>query len=579
MSDVSPPGRATLTSERVFSGAEHPEIIQKNVLLEKPPQSGQVQKIHCGEEPAEDQIVHTMALTSGFLLLLFITGSLAVIPGEEQDPRFWNIKAKQALISALSLKPNVHRAKNLILFLGDGMGIPTVTAARILKGQLEGKTGEESRLTMEMFPHLALSKTYNVDQQMPDSAGTATAYLCGVKANYGTMGLSAAARRYQCNTTAGNEVKSVLHRAKAAGKSVGIVTTTRVQHASPGANYAHIADRDWYSDASLTPDAVTEGCKDIAYQLVHNTDIDVILGGGRMYMLPKETTDPEYPTTKGDRLDKTNLIDVWINKRKNAQYVWNKSQFDAVDETKTDYLMGLFEPKDTRYELDRNPDTDPSLTEMMEKAIKILRKNPKGFYLFVEDNGRIDHGHHDSKTKNALYEAVEFDRAITRAAELTSELDTMTVVTADHSHVFSFGGNSPRGNPVLGISTKMGSDKIPFTTALYGNGPGYINGSRPDINYTVTSSTGYIQQSAVPLSSETHGAEDVAIFAKGPMAHLFHGVQEQSYIAHAMAYAACIEPYAECNLEPVTEPDHAVSIQISIAVILLGLAASLTQLI
>ncbi|KAF7703143.1 hypothetical protein HF521_022150 [Silurus meridionalis] len=368
---------------------------------------------------------------------------------------------------------------------------------------------------MDRFPHLALSKTYNVDQQMPDSAGTATAYLCGVKANYGTLGLSAAARRSQCSTAKGNEVKSVLHRARAAGKSVGIVTTTRVQHASPGANYAHVADRDWYSDAQLPASASTEGCKDIAYQLVHNTDINVILGGGRQYMLPKETQDPEYPTVTGDRTDKTNLINEWLKNKTNAHYVWNKAELNAVDERNTDYLMGLFEPKD--------------------------------------NSGRIDHGHHDSEAKHALYEAVEFDRAIARAAELTSELDTLTVVTADHSHVFTFGGNSPRGNPVMGLSSKSGTDKKPFTTTLYGNGPGYIaNKTRPDLNYTIT---------------------NVAIFAKGPMSHLFHSVQEQSYIAHAMAFAACIEPYSDCYLQPIPEPDpdHAAFNQLSVCAMLLSL--------
>ncbi|GAA6095827.1 intestinal-type alkaline phosphatase [Tachysurus ichikawai] len=516
-------------------------------------------------------------LTSGILISCLITACFSAVPVEEEDPRFWNIKGKEALVSALSLKANVFRAKNLILFLGDGMGVPTVTAARILKGQLAGKNGEETMLTMDMFPYLALSKTYNVDQQMPDSAGTATAYLCGVKANYGTLGLSAAARRGQCKTTLGNEVKSVLHRAKAAGKSVGVVTTTRVQHASPAANYAHVADRDWYGDAELPASAASQGCKDIAYQLVHNTDINVILGGGRLYMLPVETQDPEYPKTTGSRKDNTNLINEWLKNKKNAHYVWNKSQLNAVDERNTDYLMGLFEPKDTRYELERNPETDPSLTEMMEKAIKILSKNPNGFYLFVEDIGRIDHGHHASQAKLALYEAVEFDRAIARAAELTSELDTMTVATADHSHVFSFGGNSARGSPVMGLSTKIGQDMKPFTTALYGNGPGHIaGGARPDLNYTITNDKEYIQQSAVPLSSETHGSEDVAIFAKGPMSHLFHGVQEQSYIAHAMAFAACIEPYSECYLQPAPkpDPDHAVSIWLSVYIMLLSLFIS-----
>ncbi|XP_042605190.1 intestinal-type alkaline phosphatase-like [Cyprinus carpio] len=217
---------------------------------------------------------------------------------------------------------------------------------------------------------------------------------------------------------------------------------------------------------------------------------------------------------------------------------------------------------------------DPSLTEMVEKAIKILRKNSKGFYLFVE-GGRIDHGHHAGKAKYALTEAVEFDRAIARAAELTSELDTLSVVTADHSHVFSFGGHSYRGNSVLGVSYSKAEDGKSFTNALYGNGPGYqiVNGTRPDMNETISTSDDYLQQAAVPLDSETHGSEDVAIFAKGPMAHLFHGVQEQSYIAHAMAYAACIEPYTNCQLE-----NYAICTKFSLVVLMLSLLSSLTTL-
>ncbi|XP_032381638.1 intestinal-type alkaline phosphatase [Etheostoma spectabile] len=498
------------------------------------------------------------------LIFILVQWTLSVLE-EELHASYWNNKARQALHTALYVQPNIHKAKNIILFLGDGMGVPTVTAARILKGQLAGHSGEETSLVMDTFPHLALSKTYNVDQQMPDSAGTATAYTCGVKANYGTLGVTAATPRYNCRASFGNEVTSVLHRAKKAGKSVGIVTTTRVQHASPGANYAHSADRGWYSDSDLTPEAIQNGCRDIAYQLVQNTEINVILGGGRRYMFPKTVMDPEYPTHKGDRNDGQNLVEAWKKNKTNVKYVWNKAEFDAVNPANTDFLMGLFEPKDCRYELDRDPSMDPSLTEMMEKAIKILSKNPNGFYLFVE-GGRIDHGHHAGNAKRALYEAVEFDRAVGRAAELTSELDTLSVVTADHSHVFAFGGHSGRGNSVLGVSRSLADDKKHFTTTVYGNGPGYRNGTRPDMNETISSDNDYLQQAPVPLDSETHGIEDVAIFAKGPMSHLFHGVQEQNYIAHVLAYAACLEPYEDCKL-----PNHAGSFHPSLLFLLMSL--------
>ncbi|XP_068880454.1 intestinal-type alkaline phosphatase-like [Aphelocoma coerulescens] len=491
-----------------------------------------------------------MRLLASLTLCLWAGLSTAVIPAEEEMPSFWNKQAAAAIEASFKLQPRIRTAKNLILFLGDGYGIPTITATRILKGQQQGKLGPETPLALDAFPYVALSKTYNVDRQVPDSAGTATAYLCGVKGNYQTVGLSAAARHSQCNTTAGNEVFSVLQRARNAGKAVGIVTSTRVQHASPSGNYAHVVNREWYADASMPQDARLQGCKDIAWQLVHNVDINVILGGGRKYMTPVGTPDPEYPTNSnqnGIREDGKNLIDMWLEARPGAHYVWNRTEMlAAAANSSVNYLMGLFEPGDMKYDLVRNTTLDPSLTEMMEAAITILSRNPKGFYLFVE-GGRIDHGHHDSAAHKALTEAVEFDRAIERAGALTDEAETLTVVTADHSHVFSFGGYTLRGSSIFGLAPSTAIDGKNYTSILYGNGPGYPGSDRPDVDPDEAMQFEYLPQAAVPLSSETHGGEDVAILAKGPMAHLFHGVQEQTYVAHVMAYAACIEPYANCR--------------------------------
>ncbi|XP_060115385.1 alkaline phosphatase, tissue-nonspecific isozyme [Heteronotia binoei] len=474
----------------------------------------------------------------------------SVIPEKEKNPQYWRQQAQETLRRALQLQQlNTNVAKNIILFLGDGMGVATVTAARILKGQLQHRKGEETVLEMDRFPFVALSKTYNTNAQVPDSAGTATAYLCGVKANEGTVGVSAAVTRSQCNTTAGNEVTSILKWAKEAGKSVGIVTTTRVNHATPSAAYAHSADRDWYSDSEMPPEALQQGCKDIAHQLFENIpDIEVIMGGGRKYMFPKNTSDVEYPNEdkhRGTRLDNRNLIDVWREKKptdKNAYYVWNRTELMDLELNEVDYLLGLFEPVDMMYELNRNNETDPSLPEMVKVALKILQKNPRGFFLLVE-GGRIDHGHHEGKAKQALHEAVEMDRAIGLADVMTSSQETLTVVTADHSHVFTFGGYTPRGNPIFGLAPKQSDiDKKPFTSILYGNGPGYkmISGERENVSWVDFAHANYQAQSAVPLRQETHGGEDVAVFAKGPLAHLLHGVHEQNYIPHVMAYAACI---------------------------------------
>ncbi|XP_056612059.1 alkaline phosphatase-like [Triplophysa dalaica] len=482
---------------------------------------------------------------SVFCYLLSVV-SITCASVEEENPEFWRSLAQDTLRSSLLRTLNTNVAKNVVLFLGDGMGVTTITAARILKGQLQNRTGEETVMNMDTFPYVGLAKTYSVDFQIADSASTATAYLCGVKTNLNVVGVSAAARNGVCSSQKGNEVTSILKWAKDAGKSVGIVTTTRVQHATPAASYAHSASRTWYSDADLPSAAVTDGCVDIAVQLISNTDIDVIIGGGRKYMTPKGFPDPEYPTdvsAQGQRKDQRHLIHEWLNMKqeKVARYVWNKTDFDAVDPEKTDYLMALFEPGDLRFDVERDSRMDPSIAETAEKAIQILKKNPNGFFLLVE-GGRIDQAHHDSRASMALHEAVALDDAVARALELTNENETLTIVTADHSHAFTFNGYPFRGNSILGKSPIFALDFLPYTTLMYGNGPGHkiVNNKRPDIRKVDTKSKDYVQQSAAPLDSETHGGEDVALLARGPMAHLFQGVYEQSYIAHAMAYAACV---------------------------------------
>ncbi|KAG8430501.1 hypothetical protein GDO86_020483, partial [Hymenochirus boettgeri] len=361
------------------------------------------------------------------------------------------------------------------------------------------------------------------------------------------------------------------------------VTTTRIKPRPPPARLRPQRQTRLVLLTTRCPRRpLDQGCKDMCLATEDNIkDIEVIMGGGRKYMYPKNTPDVEYPNNEkanGTRLDGMNLTKIWLdNKNSNmaARYIWNRDQLLSLQPQDVDYVLGkssthywghsprhipdcliqmyfksgglsptlgLFEPIDMSYELERNQSTDPSLPEMVEMAIKILRKNPKGFFLLVE-GGRIDHGHHEGKAKQALHEAVQMDIAIELAGRMTSTQDTLTVVTADHSHVFSFGGYTHRGNSIFGLAPDLSDvDQKPFTSILYGNGPGYKleNGSRENVSTVDFNHPNYLAQSAVPLRMETHGGEDVAVFAKGPMAHLLHGVHEQNYIPHVMAYASCI---------------------------------------
>ncbi|KAE8747550.1 hypothetical protein FOCC_FOCC005711 [Frankliniella occidentalis] len=425
--------------------------------------------------------------------------------------------------SLLKRKEITGVAKNVIIFMGDGMSIPTLAATRVFMG------GENKQLSFERFPAVGLSKTYCVDAQVADSACSATAYLCGVKANMGTMGVNAKVPKGDCNMEVDNSthVDSILSWGMRAGKWAGVVTTTRITHASPGGAYAHTASREWEDDKHKLADKNginVDGCKDIARQLVEEApgkDFRVIMGGGKRAFVPK-SVDP-----KGNRLDGANLIEKWKDDKKDKKgvYVEDLDGLKKLDFANTDYLLGLFEYDHLKYYL-QAPETQPRLQDMVTSAIKLLSRQEKGFVLFVE-GGRIDHGHHDTLAHLALSETQEFSEAIQAAADLTSEEDTLIVVTSDHAHTMSMSGYAQRGNPIFKFAGKT-SEGRHYTTLSYANGMGFNDHTRnPD------------------GTSETHGGDDVGIFARGPWAHLYTGVHEQAMIPHIAAYAARIGQFEE----------------------------------
>jgi alkaline phosphatase len=488
--------------------------------------------------------------------------------GGAESVQDWFIAGQRFIADGERLQSDEGRAKNVILFIGDGMGISTVTAARILEGQMHGRTGEENSLSFETLPYVALSKTYSWDQQTPDSAPTMTAMITGYKAREGMLSVNHTTARGECRAAviASKSLPTILEQAAAMGKDTGIVSTARVTHATPAATYAHTAVRDWEADSNIStcganPAANPAVVKDIARQLIEvspkvKASLKVALGGGRTYFLPKTQFDPEYGSTKGRRSDGRDLTAEWVSSRgSDAVYAWNKAQFDAANPATTGYLLGLFEPSHVQYEADRanDPAGEPSLTDMTEKAIRMLEKNRKGFFLHVEA-GRIDHAHHAGNAKRALIDTIEFSNAIRKAMELTDPRETLIIVSADHSHVFTIAGYPHRGNPILGLVQEVpmvdGQSAVPakdtlglpYTTLGYQNGPGWRNPitagvARPDLAAVDTADVNFLQEAAIPLDSETHAGEDVGIWAKGPKAHLVHGSMEQNWIYHVMREA------------------------------------------
>jgi alkaline phosphatase len=366
-----------------------------------------------------------------------------------------------------------------------------------------------------------------------------------------------------------NKVSTILQWAQEAGKDTGFASTTRATHATPGALYAQTVDRDWECDSKMSDEAKQSGLHDIAWQLVHQAPgngLKVILGGGRPALFPPEVYEERYGSSRKllaynyadedwqcPRNDGANLVQEWLDlKAPNAKFVDNLKDLDKIDAKETDYLMGLFAETHVAFDDVRDPDLDPSLTDMTRKAIQILSKSEQGFFLMVE-GGRIDHAHHENWASRALYETLAFDQAVETAMKMIDTENTLVIVTSDQSHTLTMSGYSKRGSDIRGLSSRILDDGLPNSILNYANGPSYYqhnivkDGNVSRLNLTtvkqeLVNDPEFRYPSGGIWGDESHGGEDVTTYAVGPMAHLFQTTHEQTYIAYVMSYAACIGP-------------------------------------
>ena len=440
--------------------------------------------------------------------------------------------------------PQTPPARNVILFVGDGMGVTTLTAARIFEGQRRGEPGEENRLSFETFPHLALVKTYNTDMQVADSAGTATALLAGVKTRAGVLNTPPDVSRGDCAGALESPLPTLLEQSEARGLATGIVSTARITHATPAAAYAVSPDRNWESDRALPPLAVEAGCRDIAVQMLEangGDGMEIMLGGGRAAFLPGSATDPESGQP-GARSDGRHLIDAWLKGGAARSYLWNAKQLADHKSQDGEQVLGLFEYSHMQWEADRANDAagEPSLAELTAFAIRRLARDDDGFFLLVEA-GRIDHGHHFGSAYRALADTVALSDAVRVAMEATGD-DTLIIVTADHSHTLTFAGYPRRGNPILGkVAGPDGryltdANGRPYTTLGYANGPGY-DPDDSDLTDVDTTDLNYRPKAAIPMAIETHAGEDVPAYARGPGASGVAGLMDQEALYGVMRRA------------------------------------------
>ena len=431
------------------------------------------------------------------------------------------------------------QAKNIIFFLGDGMGPTAITAARIFRH------GEGGLLNFERLERTARIKTYSNDFQTTDSAPSMGAYMTGVKINQDGISMKDARAIDPGNDANGNRTvdlcgadnghvaPTILELAKAKGKAVGAVTTTELTHATPASTFSHVCHRD--AAYSIARQIVPGG---EGYNVALKDGVDVLMGGGRHHFTPYD----KDRNPKG-RADGRDLMAEFA-----AQgYAVARTRADMMSARAGRKFVGIYSADDHMdYSLARRPE-QPTLTEMALKAIELLSKDPDGFFLMVE-GGKIDHALHDTNARNALADTVAFDEAIQAAIDRMRSIDpglenTLIVVTADHDHTMVLNGYPKRGNPVLDIvrgyangEPTRDADGKTFTTLVFGNGP-----NRPDLRADVDSATAlsedYHQETGVRWSSESHGGGDVKLYATGAGSAPFKGTIENTRVFDLMKAA------------------------------------------
>ncbi|MBB6011997.1 alkaline phosphatase [Aquamicrobium lusatiense] len=450
------------------------------------------------------------------------------------------------------------KAKNVIFLIADGLSVAHRTAARIMsKGMTEGKAN--GRLNMDDLDRMAFIGTSSTESVATDSANTMSAYMTGHKSAVNALGVYADRTADPFDDPKVETLVEALRRQTS--KSVGIVTTSELQDATPAALFAHTRRR--------------------AEKAAINTQIfdlkpEVILGGGSAYFLPQSVAGSK-------RKDDTDHIEGF----KEAGYTLatTKGELEAAAGSNTGKVLGLFHTGNMDTTLDREflkkgtvekfPE-QPGLVDMTKAAIDQLSKNAEGFVLIVEA-ANVDKMSHPLDWDRAVVDTIEFDKAIGVAREFAEKNpDTLIVVTGDHTHGVSIIGTVDDEKPGDQMREKVGTyaeagfpnyvdsngdgypDSVDVSRRLFlaaNNGPDHYETFRPkldgpfvpaiqDENKKYIANEAYkdvpgavFVEGNIPRDGDTgvHAVDDVVLQATGPGSENFKGYMEQSDVYRVLA--------------------------------------------
>ena len=441
------------------------------------------------------------------------------------------------------------KAKNVILFIGDGLSVAHRTGARILsKGITEGKAN--GRLAMDDFPYMAFIGTSSTDAIAADSANTMSAYMTGHKSGVNALGVYVSRAKNSLDHPKQETLGELIRRTS--GKAIGIVSDAEIEDATPAAVVAHTRKRADKSEI---------------VGMFYDVQPEVILGGGSAYFLPQSTLGSK-------RKDDTNYIDKFRQSGYDVVVDANTLRSQGSDANK---LLGLFHTGNMDGVMDRRiiknevtkafPD-QPDLTEMTQAALDVLSKNDDGFFLMVE-SALIDKDSHPLDWERAVYNTIMLDQSIEVAKKFVEKNpDTLIIVTGDHTHGFSIVGTID-DNRSGDLREKVGvyqhasypnyedknGDGYPDTpdvsirlAAFFNNYPDHYETYRPKLDGqfvpAVQNEKGeYVANEAykavpgavftpgnIPReeSQGVHSVDDMVVQATGPGAEAFHGYMDNT---------------------------------------------------
>lgn len=452
-------------------------------------------------------------------------------------------------------------ARNVILFIGDGLSIAHRTAARVLsKGLVEGRYGGE--LAIDDMPHMALVSTSGTDAIVTDSANAMSAYTTGHKTCVNALGVYCARNK---NTLEHPKVETLGEIARRKGLAVGVVTNTEIEDATPAGMVAHTRRRADYNDI---------------VRMFWDVKPEVMMGGGSPNFLPKST-----PGSK--RADETDYIKQFEQAGWRFASTAAEMRAAATDPAAR-RLLGLFNTGNVDGALDRRllrkgtverfPD-QPDLADQVRVSLDLLQRNPNGFVLMVE-SGRIDKYSHSLDAERAIYDTIMLDNAV-RVAKDWAEArgDTMIVVVPDHAHMVGLVGTFDDSRPGDTPREKLGTyaeSKFPNyppadaegyppnvdvsrrVALLFGTYPDHCFNARPYLagevapvvpgqkpgtfvaNEAYCAAPGAVRITGnlpADANSGVHAADDVLLTAMGPGAAQFRGRIDNTRVFRAIVTA------------------------------------------